>query len=75
MGKSSGWCSSCRVLGMGIEHTFMRRILDELKAISASVHGRIIPTSRNIPVRNLYRDSGFTEDQPGLWQIRFQSLK
>jgi hypothetical protein len=30
----------------------------------------IIPTSRNIPVRNLYRDNGFTEDEPGLWECR-----
>jgi len=74
-GEILGLVLSCRALGVCIEHTFMRHILDELKAISASVRGRIIPTSRNIPVRNLYRDGGFTEDEPGLWQLRFQSLK
>ncbi|MDR3488051.1 MAG: HAD-IIIC family phosphatase [Bradyrhizobium sp.] len=66
-----GLVLSCRALGMGIEHTFLRHILDALKAISARVRGRIIPTSRNIPVRNLYRDNGFTEDEPGLWECRF----
>ena len=66
-----GLVLSCRALGMGIEHTFLRHILDALKAISARVRGRVIPTSRNIPVRNLYRDNGFTEDEPGLWECRF----
>ena len=66
-----GLVLSCRALGMGIEHTFLRHILDALKAISARVRGRIIPTSRNIPVRNLYRDNGFTEDESGLWECRF----
>src|ERR1700691_2915828 len=61
-GENLGLVLSCRALGMGIEHTFLRHILDALKAIAASVRGRIIPTSRNIPVRNLYRDNAFTED-------------
>jgi hypothetical protein len=29
---------------MGIEHTFLRHILDAVKAISTSIRGRIIPT-------------------------------
>ena len=69
-GEILGLVLSCRALGMGIEHTFLRYILDELKAVSASVRGRIIPTSRNIPVRNLYRDNGFIEAEPGLWECR-----
>jgi predicted enzyme involved in methoxymalonyl-ACP biosynthesis len=56
---------------MGIEHTFLRHIRDALKVMSASLRGRIVPTSRNIPVRNLYRDNGFTEADPGLWECRF----
>ena len=58
---------SCRALGMGIEHRFLRHILQEMKA--SAVRGRIIPTSRNIPVRNIYRDNGFAEDEPGLWRF------
>ena len=56
---------------MGIEHTFLRHIRDALKAMSTSLRGRIVPTSRNIPVRNLYGDNGFTEAEPGLWQCQF----
>ena len=70
-GEILGLVLSCRALGMGIEHTFLRHVLDALKAISAAVRGRIIPTSRNIPVRNLYGDNGFTEHEPGLWECRF----
>jgi FkbH-like protein len=70
-GEILGLVLSCRSLGMGIEHTFLRHILDELKVISASIRGRIIPTSRNIPVRNLFRDNGLIETEPGLWERRF----
>jgi len=72
-GEILGLVLSCRALGMGIEHTFLRHILDALKAMSATVRGRIIPTSRNIPVRNLYRDNGFMEDEPGLWKCRLET--
>jgi FkbH-like protein len=60
---------SCRALGMGIEHRFLRHILDEMKDASLPLCGRIIPTSRNIAVRNVYRDNGFTEAEPGLWRF------
>jgi FkbH-like protein len=69
-GEILGLVLSCRALGMGIEHTFLRHILDVLQALSASVRGRIIPTSRNIPVRNLYRDNGFEEGDAGVWECR-----
>ena len=69
-GEILGLVVSCRALGMGIEHTFLRHILDTAKGLSASVRGRIIPTSRNIPVRNLYRDNGFVEGEGGLWERR-----
>jgi FkbH-like protein len=66
-----GLVVSCRALGMGIEHTFLRHILDTARGLSDSVRGRIIPTSRNNPVRNLYRDNGFVEGESGLWECRF----
>jgi FkbH-like protein len=69
-GEIQGLVMSCRALGMGIEHTFLRHILDTARGLSASVHGRIIATSRNIPVRNLYRDNGFVEGEAGRWECR-----
>jgi FkbH-like protein len=66
-----GLVVSCRALGMGIEHTFLRHILDAVRSGAAALRGRIIATPRNIPVRNLYRDNGFAETAPGLWECRF----
>jgi hypothetical protein len=54
---------------MGIEHTFLQRVLDEMKPEPAVLRGRIIPTPRNIPARNIYRDNGFAETVPGLWEF------
>jgi hypothetical protein len=47
----------------------LRHILDEMKDASLPLYGRIIPTSRNIAARNVYRDNGFAEAEPGLWQF------
>ncbi|MGA7481539.1 MAG: HAD-IIIC family phosphatase [Bradyrhizobium sp.] len=66
-GEIAGLAISCRALGMGVEHRFLRHILDEMKEGSGPLSARIIPTSRNIPARNIYRDNGFTEGEPGLW--------
>jgi FkbH-like protein len=66
-GEIAGLAISCRALGMGVEHRFLRHILDEMKEGSGTLSARIIPTSRNIPARNIYRDNGFTEGEPGLW--------
>ena len=53
---------------MGIEHRFLRYILDEMKHSPVPLFGQIVLTSRNIPARNIYRDNGFTEAEPGLWR-------
>jgi FkbH-like protein len=65
----AGFAVSCRALGMGIEHRFLRHILNECNEIAQSLLARIIPTPRNIPARNLYRDNGFAEAEPGLWRF------
>jgi FkbH-like protein len=67
-GEIFGLAMSCRVLGMGVEHKFMQHVLVEMKKLFPNLTGRIIETSRNIPVRNIYRDNGFTEIEPGLWR-------
>jgi FkbH-like protein len=65
---------SCRALGMGVEHTFMRHVLDAARQQGSVVRGRIIASARNIPVRHLFRDNGFAETEPGLWEYRFQAV-
>ena len=67
----TGLALSCRVLGMGVEHKFLRHIMQAMSSDRARILGRIIETSRNIPVRNLYRDNGFALDGD-TWQ---RSLK
>ncbi len=62
-----GLAMSCRVLGMGVEHQFMQQIIDEMKKSGTILSGRIYETPRNIPVRNIYRDNGFTEVEAGLF--------
>ena len=64
-----GLAISCRALGMGVEHRFLRHIQDEMRNDSVSLCGRIIPTSRNIPARNIYRDNDFAEAESGFWRF------
>ena len=71
-GEIQGLVISCRALGMGIEDTFLRHVIDTMRntmnGISPSLRGQIIPAARNIPVRNLYRDNGFTAGEGGVWE-------
>jgi FkbH-like protein len=64
----TGFAISCRALGMGVEHTFLRHVLAEMQD-ALPLRGRIIPTPRNIPARNIYRDNGFAEREDGLWEF------
>jgi FkbH-like protein len=67
-GEIAGFAISCRALGMGVEHTFLRHVLDSMKD-ALPLRGRIIPTPRNIPARNIYRDNGFAAREEGLWEF------
>jgi FkbH-like protein len=71
-GEVAGFAISCRALGMGIEHRFLRHILDAVRDGPQPLSARIIPTPRNIPARNIYRDNGFVEAGPGLWRFEKQ---
>jgi FkbH-like protein len=65
-----GLVMSCRVLGLGVEHTFLQHIVDVFKEKLDALRARIITTPRNIPVRNIYRDNGFVAEEEGLWRRR-----
>jgi FkbH-like protein len=64
----TGLVMSCRVLGMGVEHTFIRCILETFRGAQRGITARINPTARNIPVRNIYRDNGFRLRDDGTWR-------
>jgi len=65
----TGFAISCRALGMGIEHAFLRHVLNDMQHQPGGLRGRIIPTPRNIPARNIFRDNGFAEGEGGLWVL------
>jgi FkbH-like protein len=52
---------SCRVIGRGVETSMLRSLGRAAKERSLkAVTGKIIPTKKNLPVRGLYADHGFT---------------
>ena len=66
-GEIAGFAMSCRVIGLGVEHRFLAFVLEALAATHEDVAARILETSRNGPVRNLYADNGF-ELADGVWR-------
>ena len=71
-GEVLGLVMSCRVLGLGVEHTFMRHVIDALAPEHATLAGAIMATSRNAPVRHIFRDHGFVRDDAGIWHLRIR---
>jgi FkbH-like protein len=65
-----GLVLSCRVLGLGVEHTFLHHIVDAVREKFDALVARIVETPRNIPVRNIYRDHGFVAEEGGRWRLR-----
>jgi FkbH-like protein len=52
---------SCRVIGRGVETSMLRALGRAAKERGLkAVTGKIIPTKKNIPVRGLYSEHGFT---------------
>jgi FkbH-like protein len=67
VGEIIAFAMSCRVIGLEVEHRFLAFVLDHLADAHAEALGRIIETSRNGPVRNLYADNGFALED-GVWK-------
>ena len=55
---------SCRVIGKGIEEDILIFFIHQLKQKNINkITGKIIPTDRNIPVRNIYSNLEFKENK------------
>ena len=67
-GEITALALSCRVLGLGVEHRFLQAVLEALSADHTDLTARIVETSRNTPVRNLYRDNGFEPVGENAWR-------
>jgi FkbH-like protein len=72
-GEIAGFALSCRVIGLGVERTFLDGIVADLSARHAQITGRIIETARNTAARNLYRDYGFSSGTDGLWHLALRA--
>ena len=57
------------MLGLGVEHKSLQHVVAALESECDALTGRIIETARNIPVRHIYRDNGFTLGDGGLWRL------
>jgi FkbH-like protein len=68
-GEILGLALSCRVLGMGVERSFMEALTGAMVSLYPTLSGRIVETDRNLPVRNVYRDSGFVLGADGVWRL------
>ena len=68
-GEIVGLAVSCRVLGLGAEQAFMREVIAQLALSHPRLTARIVETARNAPVRNVYRDAGFTLGDDGVWRL------
>jgi hypothetical protein len=51
-----------------VEARFIEAIVKALGEECGELTGQIIETSRNGPVRHLYRDNGFVQDPDGRWR-------
>ncbi len=64
-GEILNFVMSCRVIGLGGERVLLARMAEAVPGLT----GRIADTERNIPVRHLYRDNGFTPRNDGCWTM------
>ena len=59
---------SCRAMGFGLERLLLRGPIDAATAVERAV-GRYIPTERNSPCANLFRDAGFEKSSGDEWTL------
>ena len=74
-GDIIGLVMSCRALGIGVEHEFMRRIIAAVAGDYDALWGVIVETARNIPVRHIFSDHGFARDAAGIWRLRLANTQ
>ena len=64
---------SCRALGLGVEHRFMKSVLDSVSARFDTLTAPLIQTPRNLPARHIYKDHGFIDSGDGRWVKHLQA--
>ncbi|RUM94335.1 MAG: methoxymalonyl-ACP biosynthesis protein FkbH [Thiothrix sp.] len=60
------WLMSCRVIGRTAENAMLSVLTEKAKELDCiAIKGVYIPTEKNVPVKNLFRDFGFSEVEAG----------
>jgi FkbH-like protein len=69
------WLMSCRAMGRTLEHFVMNQIAARARrAGHERVLGEYLATPKNVPVRSLLADFGFSQDEPaGPWTLSLTS--
>ena len=62
------------VLGLKVDRRFVESVLLDLAGRYPEAIGRIVETTRNLPVRNLYRDNGFALGEDGAWRRKLEVI-
>jgi FkbH-like protein len=65
---------SCRIIGRKVEDTLLAYVVNCARKYHVDmIIGEFIPTKKNVPAKNFYRDSGFvlasTEDGREIWNL------
>jgi FkbH-like protein len=60
---------SCRVIGLGVEDTFLARVLQDLAPVHGRIVAKFIPTDRNGPARHLLPSHGFVQTDSHHWEL------
>ena len=61
---------SCRVIGRTVETALLARIAADARERGArTLQGVFLPTKKNAPAAEFYRDHGFEESEGGLWRL------
>ena len=68
-GQITGFAMSCRVIGLKVEAKLIAHIRADAAGAHTALRAQIIPTDRNTPARNLYRDTGFRSEPDGWWVL------
>ena len=60
------WLMSCRVIGRTAENAMLSVLSEKAKEMGCiAIKGVYLPTEKNAPVKNLYRDFEFSEEETG----------
>jgi FkbH-like protein len=67
---------SCRVIGRGVESTLLSELARRVRLRGGKrLVGEFIPTARNEPAEEVFRDNGFSAvaEAPGLWEYDLEA--